>query len=358
MPKQSPTAPKRVTIHDVARDTGLSASTVSAALNGTGKLRQSTRDLVQLAADRLGYRTSRSAQAFRLGRSGIIALALPTVDDGGVPMLDLNFYMAFARVAATAAFEAGFALTLTPPKMKSEDGWRLLGADGVVLCDPVRNDERLTTLERMGTPVVTLERDVGRPDWRATITSDHGANMRRLLDHLHDQGARRIALIGAESSWSWALESVSAYRKWAAERGLGEIIQLVPLDQTHNEPYRTTLNLLRNSNRPDAIIAIAEQYREGVLRACRDASIRIPTDILVALGIDSPGCERTSPPLTAIDLQPEVQAQMAVTMLLRLINGEQVERPLLSEAVLRVRTSTIAVSNFRANRPAAGFVGT
>ena len=344
MSQQSQTPQRRVTIHDVAREIGLSASTVSAALNGTGKLRQKTRDLVQRTADRLGYRTSRSAQAFRLGRSGTIALVLPAVDDGAVPMLDLDFYMTFARVAATAAFDAGFALTLTPPKMKGEDGWRLLEADGVVLCDPVRNDERLTALERMGTPVVTLERDVGRPDRRAAVASDHGVNMRKLLDYLHDQGARRIAFIGADSSWSWAMESVSAYREWVAERHLAAIIQLAPLDQTHNDLYRTTMDILSNGDRPDAIVAIAEQYREGVLRACRDARVGIPGDILVALGIDSPGCEWTDPSITAIDLQPEIQAKMAVSMLLRMIDGEEVEGPSLSEAVLRIRSSTLRLA--------------
>ncbi|MEQ1944545.1 LacI family DNA-binding transcriptional regulator [Mesorhizobium sp. VNQ89] len=358
MSQQSQTPQRRVTIHDVAREIGLSASTVSAALNGTGKLRQKTRDLVQRTADRLGYRTSRSAQAFRLGRSGTIALVLPTVDDGAVPMLDLDFYMTFARVAATAAFDAGFALTLTPPKMKGEDGWRLLEADGVVLCDPVRNDERLTALERMGTPVVTLERDVGRPDRRAAVVSDHGVNMRKLLDHLHDQGARQIAFIGADSSWSWAMESVSAYREWVAEHGLAETIRLVPLDQTHNDLHRTTFELLgEGGDRPDAIVAIAEQYREGVLRACREANVRIPTDVLVALGIDSPGCEWTEPPLTAIDLQPETQARMAVSMLLRMINGEQIEGPCRSDAVLRIRSSTISLGPANRRRGAFRAVG-
>lgn len=340
MTERDQAAVKRVTIHDVARELGLSTSTVSAALNGSGKLRQSTRDRVRDAADALGYRPSRAALAFRLGRTGTIALALPTVDEGAVPMLDLDFYMAAARAAATAAFEAGYALTLTPPTMKGEEGWRLIGADGVVLCDPVRNDERLAALERLGTPVVTIERDAGRPDWPYAVTSDHRANLRTLLDHLRGQGARRIALISADASWSWAEESLAAYRAWAAEEGLPELVRLIPLDQAHNDPYDTTLALLREAERPDAIIATAEQYREGVLRACRDAEVRIPGDVLVAVGIDSPGSERHDPPLTAIDLQPGLQAQLAVSMLLRRIEGEDVDAPVLSEAVLRVRAST------------------
>lgn len=342
MSRGNRTVNRRVTIHDVARELGLSTSTVSAALNGSGKLRQETRDLVQRTATELGYRSSRAALALRLGRTGTIALALPTVDDGAVPMLDLDFYMAVARGAATAAFEAGYALTLTPPTIIGEDGWRMLGADGVVLCDPVRNDERLATLERLGTPVVTVERDATRPDWRSAVTSDHGANMRTLLDHLHEQGARRIALISADASWSWAEESLAAYHAWIAEHGLPDLVRLVPLDHAHNDPYEATFGLLSGPDHPDAIIATAEQYREGVLRACRDAEVRIPDDLLVAIGIDSPGSERNDPALTAIDLQPGQQAKLAVSMLLRLIEGDEVDGPILSEAVLRVRASSLS----------------
>lgn len=341
MQKVNRTAAKRVTIHDVARALDLSTSTVSAALNGGGKLRQETRDLVQRTAAALGYRSSRAALALRLGRTGTIALALPTVDDGAVPMLDLDFYMTVARCAATAAFEAGYALTLTPSSISGEDDWRMLGADGVVLCDPVRNDPRLAALERLGTPVVTVERDATRPDWPSAVTSDHGANMRTLLDHLHDQGARRIALISADASWSWAEESIAAYRGWIAGYGLPDLVRLVPLDHAHNDPYETTYALLNGPDRPDAIIATAEQYREGVLRACRDAEVRIPDDVLIAIGIDSPGSERNDPALTAIDLQPGLQAKLAVSMLLRLIDGDEVEGPVLSEAVLRIRASSV-----------------
>ena len=331
----------RVTIHDVACKLDLSISTVSSALNGTGKLKQSTRERVQRAAAELGYTSSRTALALRLGRTGTIALALPSADNGAVPMLDLEFYMSFARAAATVAFEAGYALTFIPPTVKDESDWHKLDADGVVLCDPVRRDERLAALERIGAKVVTVECDPARPDWRAAVMSDNEANLRALLEHLYEQGARRIALIGADTSWSWAEEGVAAYSAWVAERGLAELVRLVPLDHTLNEPYHAAMALLRGDDRPDAIIAMAEQYREGVLRACRDTGMRVPDDMLVALGIDSSAAERNDPALTAIDLQPGLQAKIAVSMLLGLVEGRPVDGPVLSEAFLRVRASTL-----------------
>ena len=331
---------RRTTIRDVAEHLGLSVSTVSSSLNGGGTLKESTRERVRQAAAELGYRPSRTALAFRLGRTGTIAYSLPTADDGSVPMLDVEAYMIGARAAANAAFEAGYALTLTPPTIRGEEGWNLIGADGVVLCDPVQGDERLASLERLGVPVVTIERDSSRPDWPYVVTGDYERNTRTLLDHLHERGARRIALLAPDASWSSAEDTIRAYREWATEHGAEEIVRLIPPARINHDAYVDALDLLGSDPRPDALVASAEQYRPGVLRACRDLGIGIPEQLLIAIGGDSQAAEHGDPPITAIDFQPALQSELAVQMLLRRIEGEAVEGPIVSESMLRVRASS------------------
>ncbi|MBL3688062.1 LacI family transcriptional regulator [Leucobacter zeae] len=341
-PRAERTAPraKRITIRDVAEHLGLSVSTVSAALNGGGTLKEATRQRVREAAAELGYRPSRTALAFRLGRTGTIAYSLPAVDDGTVPMLDVGGYMVGARAAASAAFEAGYALTLTPPTISGEAAWNLIGADGVVLCDPVRGDERLATLERMGIPAVTIERDTSRPDWPYVVTGDHRRNAHTLLDHLRSRGARRIALLVPDASWSSSDDMLTGYREWAEEHGCEPIVQLVPPTLSNHDAYVEACALLESEPRPDAVLAAAEQFRPGVLRACRDLGLEIPDDVLFAIGGDSQAAEFSEPPITAIDFHPGGQSELAVRMLLQLIEGAAVEAPIVSESVLNERRST------------------
>jgi len=339
---------RRVTIRDVAEHLGLSVSTVSASLNGGGTLRESTRERVRRAAEELGYRPSRAALAFRLGRTGTIAYSLPAAEEGApaareggsVPVLDVEAYMIGARAAASAAFEAGYALTLTPPSIHGEAGWNLIGADGVVVCDPVSGDERLSTLERLGTPVVTISRDASRPDWPFVVTNDYRGNAQLLLDHLHSRGARSIALLVPDASWSSTVEMTQGYREWISRQGLEEIIWTIPPERVSHDAYVDVKRRLESGPRPDAIFSAAEQYRPGVLRACRELELSIPEDMLFVLGGDSQAAAHGEPSITAIDLLSARQSELAVEMLLRRIDGQPVDGPIISESALSVRAST------------------
>ncbi|MGW0999250.1 LacI family DNA-binding transcriptional regulator [Streptomyces sp. NPDC002523] len=341
MAKVTKTMGGRVTIRDVAAAAGVSVTTVSDALNGKGKLRQETRDRIRRTAESLGYRPSRTAQAFRQGRTGTIALVLPHRDVSGNEhdMIGLDYYMSIASGSARAAFSEGYGLLLTP-RISTEHEWRLIGPDGVVLCDPGSDDPRIDMLEGMGIPVVSIERDPARPDRPFYVSGDNERNMRELLDHLREQGARRIALLSARSSWAWAMEGEQAYESWCAEHGMRPFVAHVALDRLEADSYRATCALLDTGERPDALIASAEQYSEGATRACWERGVRIPRDLMLAIGIDSRFAQQYDPPITAIDLRPVDQAEAAVDMLLRRLGGETVEKPTVVPSQLRVRAST------------------
>lgn len=332
--------PRRATIRDVAAHVGLSTSTVSAALNGGGVLKDSTRDRVRKAAEELGYRPSRTALAFRLGRTGTIAYSLPVVDDGSFSVLGVEAYMLGARAAAAAAFERGYALTLTPPQLRGDAAWNMIGADGVVLCDPVHNDERLNTLERLRIPVVTIEQDTARPDWPYMVTNNYTANITQLLDHLYAQGARKIAILAPDASWSSTTEMVTGYQAWVDARGMPSLVRRVPTARAHNDAYAETLDLITGDERPDASIASAEQFRVRVFDACRDAGVRVPDDLLVAIGGDSEAASRSEPSVTGIDLKSAQLSELAIKLLLRRIEDEPISEPIVLEGEIQIRQSS------------------
>jgi len=331
----------RVTIRDVAAVAEVSVTTVSDALNNKGKLREETRARIREVAESLGYRPSRVAQAFRLGRTGTIALVLPNMGEHAAEqeMISLDYYMSIASGCARAAFRERYSLTLTP-HISTADEWRLIGADGVVLCDPASLDPRIDMLEGMGVPVVSIERDPARPERPYYTSGDNERNIRDLLEHLHEAGARRIALLSARSSWAWSLDGLRAYETWCAERDMRPRVALVSLDRLEADSYQATGALLDGDDPPDALIASAEQYSEGATRACRERGVRIPEDLMLAVGVDSRFAQQCDPSITAIDLRPVDQASAAVDMLLRRLSGEQVDRPEVVASRLHIRAST------------------
>lgn len=330
----------RPTIRDVAKAAGVSVTTVSHALNDKGRLDPATRAMVLQAVRQLGYRANRHARGLRSGRSGALALLLPVRT--GVPAdeaLSLDFFMRLASAAAAAAFAQEQALMLLPPAIV-QTGLHGLGLDGGIVVDPSPLDPRVSLLTENGLPVVTIERDHGRLDDRWYIASETDANTRQVLDHLVAQGAQRIALLVPRTDWGWAAETLSAYDSWVSEHGAARLIVPVAMQPGEESAFLATRRLLERRRPPDAIFVVAARFVRGVLRAASAVGRRVPQDLLVAAGVDSIHARESEPPVTALELHPERQAEAAVKMLLGRLDDSVVEAPLHIPATLRLRAST------------------
>jgi DNA-binding LacI/PurR family transcriptional regulator len=313
-------------------------TTVSHALNDKGRVDASTRELVRSTADRLGYRPDRTARRLRSGRSGTLALLLPSVEPGvGDDELGaLDYYLHLAGAATRAAFAAGHPVLLTPP-LETADDLHDLGVDGGIVCDPLREDPRVEFFEALDLPVVTIERDPAHPERPWVVRADNEGNTRALLDHLAAAGARRIALLIATGGWGWAEETVVAYRAWCAEHGHEPLIEEACMRSEERNGYEAAVRLLEHS-RPDAIVSLAERFTNGVLRAASERERRIPGDVRLAAALDSHQARDAD--VTAIDLRPHAQGEAAVRLLLDRLAGARREAPLITPAALRVRRST------------------
>jgi DNA-binding LacI/PurR family transcriptional regulator len=330
----------RPTIHDVAKAAGVSVTTVSHALNGKGRVDPQTRARVAQVVHRLGYRANRHARGLRSGRSGSIGLVLPVGDDArSDETLRLDFYMRLASSAAMTAFARENALMLLPPAIVAT-GLRGLAIDGGIVADPSPDDERVAALEALGVPVVTIGRGLGRADYPWYVASETDANTRLMLDHLAGHGARRIALLTPKADWGWATETLSAYQSWISERGWPALVVPVAMQPGEQSAYAAARRLLTSGTPPDAIFAVAERFVRGVLRAARACGTRVPEELLLAAGVDGIQAREGDPPVTALELHPERQAEAAIEMLLARLDGAAEPAPTYVQATLHVRAST------------------
>jgi len=330
----------RPTIHDVAKAAGVSVTTVSHALNGRGRVDPATRARVALVVRRLGYRANRHARGLRSGRSGTLGLLLPVSGDvRSDETLRLDYYMRLAGAAAAAAFEREQALMLLPPVIAGT-GLGGLIVDGGIVADPSQHDQRVIALEDQGLPVVTIGRDLGRPHHSWYVETDTNANTRLMLDHLADRGAQRIAILTPRSEWAWATETLSAYESWTSEHRSPRLVVPVAMQPGEQNAFQATSQLLASRTPPDAIFAVAERFIRGVLRAAQASGKRVPGELLLAAGVDGANAWEGDPPVTALELHPERQAEAAVTMLLARLDGEDVQSQTHIGATLNIRAST------------------
>lgn len=339
---------RRATIHDVAREAGVSITTVSHSLNGKGVVASATRQRVLDTAERLGYSADAIARGLRSNRLGVLGLVIRPLDtlDSYQPA-GVDYFVRFAGAAAVEALDRGFGLMLVrDPTTKNVPGIAL-AVDGFIISDPTGNDPVITLLQRNGIPLVTVGRDVGRDDFTDWLGLGTAEDARAVLAHLTERGARRIALVVGTDTNAWNADSELTYREWA--RAHAEAAVVYQQDETAGEAggeaiAEQMLAVAAVQGLPDAVYCLTGRHAAGLQRRLQRAGYDVPADIMIVAGSDSEQTRNSAPPITSIDLTPEITAKAAVDFLVRRIEGDTDSSPPVIVNVLRQRQSTNRVA--------------
>lgn len=313
---------KRPTIAQIAQIAGVSVPTVSKVLNGRTDVALPTRERVEQIIQEYGFVRNRAARALRKGKTGLVDLIVPRLDD--------EYFLPILEGVSQVLREAGVRLVLTATYYRTEEEVQWIdtvtdhSTDGILLVLP--SEEAIAHLEQAGLPFVLIHNQGGLlstvPSVR--ITSWEGGFV--ATKHLIDLGHRRIAYIGKTAQARDAIERIAGYRAALDEAN-------IPLDPrlqcagdfTEDDGYVATKTLLALPEPPTAIFAGNDRQAAGVYRALHELGLTVPGDMSV-IGFDNlPYTEIMNPPLTTVHAPRLELGRTAATMLLRLLNGETLE---------------------------------
>ena len=179
-------------IKDVAREAGVSASTVSYVLSGKRSISAKTTDKVMAAVEKLGYTPDASARKMRGMRNQIIALSAPIRGD-----INQARYNAYFLRTAWAARNAGYDVMLLTGPDAVKDIRRVTQsnlADGIVLLDVEQDDERAAQSGTFSKPCVAI----GYPSSHAgcaCVDIDFALMGRKAVDFLYEKGHRTVVFL-------------------------------------------------------------------------------------------------------------------------------------------------------------------
>lgn len=317
----------RPTIHDVARHAGVSATTVSHTFSGNGVVAAPTRERVRAAAAHLGYRPDALARGLRRNRLGVIGLVLRQLDtlDTFLPE-GVDYFLRFAGSAALAALECGYALMLISDPSQDGASEAASACDGYLVTDPVADDPLIALLARQDVPFLAVGREPARPDLDQCLDTGTGAMTTEVLDHLRRQGAHRVALLAGTDANAWNVDSEKTYRTWAAGHGQQAIVVHRPETAGQAGGLQAAGELFGGGSPPDAVYCLTGRQAAGMLEGAGDHGLDVPGDVLIACGSDSEHTRSSHPPITSVDLRPDLLARVAVTQLVNALDGTQ--RPL------------------------------
>ncbi|MFD9123882.1 LacI family DNA-binding transcriptional regulator [Kitasatospora sp. NPDC059571] len=351
-----PAAVPRVRLVDVAREAGLSKTTVSAALNGTGRLSPEVRERAREAARRLGYRPNATARLLRAGHARLIGYAVGEYADANWAYMESPYLAQLTSATATAALARGYALVLLPATT-SPNEWADLPLDAAIVADPVTGDPLVEDFLAAGIPLFTDRSVEGRPGAHWVDVDADGA-VREVLDHLHAQGARRIAMVTPGPTTRFNAAVLETYERWCAEHGAAARISLCA--RPGNGPaVEAVEQALGGSERPDALFVVAEANPPLVLDAARRHGRAVPADLLVVCVSEDGSAVHADPPVTTLSLRPALIAEKGVELLMAALgSGSREPTGALVPTKLEIRRSSVrpasgsAAADAPADRPA------
>jgi LacI family transcriptional regulator len=304
----------QITIYDVAREAGVSDATVSRVFNNKDNVRETTRQRVLHAAKKLGYIANLPARSLAGGKSNIIGLL--------VPGLDNEYLGEIVRGIDQVLATAGFDLIVYTTRRRGNDEASYLQyianglTEGLLLVVPLLSPEFLATLNKLGYPYVLIDEvDPLGKSFSVIASNEQGAY--DATEYLIQLGHRQIAFITGIAGMSSTNDRLAGYLKALAVYQIPVQPELImPGDFTQNTAFEATRQLLQLPHTPTAIFASNDMMAFGVMDAIRAAGLQIPEDISVMGYDDIPQAFNTHPKLTTIRQPLEQMGQVGVQLLL------------------------------------------
>ena len=332
---------RRVTIHDVAREAGVSITAVSHSLNNKGTLSAETRERVRQTAERLGYQPDPMARGLRNSPIGVIGLMLRPLDSlGTYRPHGVDYFTRLSGAVAVECLERGLSVMLVRDLTRLPRSPLALSLDGYIIDDPLEEDPVIDLLMGLAAPFVTIGRDPARPDFLDWVGSHDSEETEAVLSRFHRSGARSICLITGMDRNAWNLDSAAAYRNWAARHGMKPRIASRPESDGVDGGRAAMQELLdAGEDMPDAVYCLTGRHARGALEELAARGIAVPGQVQLITGSDSEQSRNSSPAISAIDLEPELIAAAAVSHLSRKMLGEPgVPEKLSARLILREST--------------------
>jgi LacI family transcriptional regulator len=324
-------ARKTVGIRDVAREAGVSVTTVSHILNDVESARASdeTRERVRATAERLGYGANRIARSLRRQQSemiGLLSEEIATTPHAGRIILG----------AQQAARERGLTLVLINTSRNQLDIQRDTDAllrqqvDGVLYATMYHREIALPrSLQSVPTVLIDSTSDDGSVP---SVVPDEEGGAYAAVGELLQHGHRRIGFVTNVDDVPATRGRLAGYRRALDDAGLEFDASLVVAEQSETPGgYKASLAVLDRADRPTGLFCYNDRMAMGAYRAAAELGIRIPSDLSI-VGFDNQEliAEGLYPALTTVALPHFEMGEWALDALAALMQDDAAAEAVVS----------------------------
>ncbi|OGV35302.1 MAG: hypothetical protein A2020_06165 [Lentisphaerae bacterium GWF2_45_14] len=321
-----------ITIKSLAEMAGVSYATVSLALNDDPRVAEKTKNKIQKLAKELNYVPNNFGRALQSNKSRLVGYLIPNITG--------SFLVDILQGIGSAATRRNYGLLVAiadiDSKMEEQiELFREKRVDGIIAsCSSDNLMKRLSELGRNGIPTVLASSENAKKSFPLVLT-DNVEGGRIAAEHLIGYGHRKILYaFSSDTKDSSKYDRLQGVRKALRAHHMPDAMTV----SSTEELFR----VLSGRERPTGIVCYSDYEAAIVQSVARKAGLRVPQDVSITGFDDSRTASLPEYNLTTVAQAKTQIGEIAFEMLLRRINGEQVESVRLKpEIVIRGSTTRI-----------------
>ena len=334
---------RRITIHDIANELDVTASTVSRALKDHPRISDSTKESVIRVAKKLNYQPNNVAASLRKGHTKTIGIIVPTADR--------NFFSSLMRGVEEVANNAGYNVIMSQSydayKKEQTNIRALLEArvDGILASIAMETKEYSHYQEviSQGVPLIFYDRAHASLNTSSVEVDDYQGAY-NAVQHLIEQGCKRIAHFSGPQHIKIYQERLRGYKDALKDHKFPIVDDLIQKNSIKlDSGRRATENILARDLLPDAIFSASDYAAMGAIQELKKQSLQIPGDIAVVGFSNEPFTSLVEPSLTTVDQHTHNMGKSAAKLFLYQVQQEQSEiipRKMVLQPELIIRESS------------------
>ncbi|MUH34736.1 LacI family transcriptional regulator [Zobellia amurskyensis] len=334
---------KKTTLKDIANILKLSTAAVSKALQDDSRISAKTKEAVKKVAKELNYQPNHLASALRKGKSNLVGVIVPRTNS--------NFFSSVVQNIEEVLNKDGYNIIITQSnesykkECDSIDTLLFTQVDGIIasMANETINLEYYEKIKSRGIPLILFDR--GENDLNVDyIGIDDYASSHMIVEHLVEQGCKRIAHIGGYQHTRIFNNRIRGYKDAIKKHGLPLDSELLLESSLTQEDGRKKMEqLLTLGTRPDAVYIAGDYAALGALQVLQENAIDVPNEIaLVGFG-NEPFTAMVSPTISSIEQHSMEIGRLAAQTFLEHVASPDVKQTLnkkILNAELIVRDSS------------------
>ncbi|AMC11976.1 LacI family transcriptional regulator [Lutibacter profundi] len=336
----------RITLKKIAKEFGVSISTVSKALKDSHEISEETRGKIKAFADYYNYKPNSLALQLRNQKTSVIGVIIPEIVH--------HFFSTVINGIEQYANEKGYNVMVclsNESYEKEVSNFSVLtngSVDGLIVSIARETQENegykhFDAIISDDFPLVLFDRIIDELKCDKVIIDDIGGAF-KATNHLIEIGAKRIALITTQDFITVGSLRKQGYLKALKTRGITIDENLIYKIDDTKDLYKQIEKVIQVKNPPDAILAVNEIYAAIALKIAKEKGLSIPKDIAIIGFTSGLISEFTDPALTSVEQHGDLMGKQAAELLINRIENtapSEYQKVVISSN-LKIRKSTLS----------------